>query len=327
MQARSEQKAENRDYEGESSERAESIPARWLFPQSNPPAAPGTGSVRADRRDAKPEGRFLRPAPMPGVKTPAGHPCPDKGVVTEPVATPAVEKAGRGPPPGVETNVSAPDRPVRQGFRPRYRFPLSIPSQLRLQLARVHGRCDQRRATTLACKSEKRVSLNFLGADINDVLKALSVPEQAAILWPDKDVTGNVTVSLSKVTVEEALAYVAKFSGYGYTQDNGTYLVAQKDKLNSLVDTKDQQTAGRKSFLRYTRPDEMIAMLESQFPGVQASSTSGSMSARRTSNDSAIRWPERRGRFRSKKLQTGRNAGNHWVPRSKLLWPSSSLFR
>ncbi|MFQ3548375.1 MAG: secretin and TonB N-terminal domain-containing protein [Armatimonadota bacterium] len=81
---------------------------------------------------------------------------------------------------------------------------------------------------------ERRVSLNFLGADINDVLKALSVQSGKNVV-AGKDVTGTITVSLRDVTLTEALDYVTKLSGYSYVEQNGTYLVGGKDSLNSFI--------------------------------------------------------------------------------------------
>jgi type II secretory pathway component GspD/PulD (secretin) len=117
---------------------------------------------------------------------------------------------------------------------------------------------------------ERRVSLNFLGADINDVLKALSVQSGHNIV-ASTDVKGNVTVSLNGVTVEQALDYVAKLSGYAYTKDNDTYLVAAKDSLSSLTGTKAEESVVEVLTLRYINVDEVLSLLKNQYPEVQAS--------------------------------------------------------
>ena len=117
---------------------------------------------------------------------------------------------------------------------------------------------------------ERKVSLNFLGADINDVLKALAVQSGHNIV-ASKDVTGNVTVSLTNVTVEEALDYVAKLSGYGYTKDNDTYLVAAKDKLSSLTGSGSAQAAVEIVPVSYASADDLVALIKAQFQEVQVS--------------------------------------------------------
>ncbi len=119
--------------------------------------------------------------------------------------------------------------------------------------------------------SERRVSLNFLGADINDVLKALSVQSGHNIV-AGKDVTGNVTVSLNNVTVEEALDYVAKLSGYSYTKGSNAYLVGTSESLRSLL-TGDGKTSSKVEVvaLNYVGANDVISLLKSRYPEVQAS--------------------------------------------------------
>lgn len=122
--------------------------------------------------------------------------------------------------------------------------------------------------TQPSAQPERKVSLNFLGADINDVLKALSVQSGHNIV-ASKDVTGNVTVSLNSVTVDQALDYVAKLSGYTYTRENDTYLVAAKTSLKELAgsgaDTKTEMIK-----LSYTKADDVIALVKARFPEVDA---------------------------------------------------------
>lgn len=127
-------------------------------------------------------------------------------------------------------------------------------------------------AQTTRWSPDRNISLNFLGADINDVLKALAVQSGHNIV-ASKDVKGNVTVSLSKVSIDEAMDYVAKLSGYGYVNENGTYLVAPRNDLNSLKST----TGGRNTevvALNYTNPDDVVALLKTQCPDVEVTKAS-----------------------------------------------------
>jgi len=139
---------------------------------------------------------------------------------------------------------------------------------------------------------ERRVSLNFLGADINDVLKALSVQSGHNIV-AGKDVTGNVTVSLNNVTVEEALDYVARLSGYSYTKGPNAYLVGTSESLRSLS-AGDGKTSAKVEVvaLNYVGADDVISLLKSQYPEVQASvgsrGTKDNKDAKGTSNGTLL---------------------------------------
>lgn len=139
---------------------------------------------------------------------------------------------------------------------------------------------------------ERRVSLNFLGADINDVLKALSVQSGHNIV-AGKDVTGNVTVSLNNVTVEEALDYVARLSGYSYTKGPNAYLVGTSESLRSLS-AGDGRTSSKVEVvaLNYVGADDVISLLKSQYPEVQASvggrGTKDNKDAKGTSNGTLL---------------------------------------
>jgi type II secretory pathway component GspD/PulD (secretin) len=120
---------------------------------------------------------------------------------------------------------------------------------------------------------ERTISLNFLGADINEVLKALAIQSGHNIV-ASKDVKGNVTVSLNKVSLDEALSYVAKLSNYNYTNDNGTYLVAPKEALSSLSDTGGSKQGVQVASVAYANADEMMQLVKAQFPTLQVAKIS-----------------------------------------------------
>lgn len=69
------------------------------------------------------------------------------------------------------------------------------------------------------------VNLQFENTDVVLVLKALAMQTGANIVTAP-DVTGQVTVSLSNVSVEEALNLICSLSGVHYARRNNTYLVA-----------------------------------------------------------------------------------------------------
>jgi len=132
---------------------------------------------------------------------------------------------------------------------------------------------------------ERKVSLNFLGADINDVLKALAVQSGHNIV-AGKDVTGNVTVSLNNVTVEEALDYVAKLSGYSYTKGPNAYLVGTSESLRSLS-AGDERASSKVEVvaLNYVSADDVLSLLKSRYPDVQAS-----IGSRSTKDSKDAKW-------------------------------------
>ncbi|MDH7571357.1 MAG: secretin and TonB N-terminal domain-containing protein, partial [Armatimonadota bacterium] len=77
---------------------------------------------------------------------------------------------------------------------------------------------------------EKRVTLDFVGAEIQDVLKALALQSGTNILVAPK-VEGKVTLHLRNVTPEKALEYVVRLSGLAYGREENTYVVCPRDDV------------------------------------------------------------------------------------------------
>lgn len=117
---------------------------------------------------------------------------------------------------------------------------------------------------------ERNITVNFLNADINDVLKALSIQSGKNIV-SSKDVSGNVTVSLTNVSLEEALDYVAKLSGYSYTKAGETYLVASRKTLDDMAGTTVQENVTETVRLSYAKSDDVIALVAPRYPDVRIS--------------------------------------------------------
>ena len=113
-----------------------------------------------------------------------------------------------------------------------------------------------------------KVSLNFLGADIADVLKAMSIQSGENIVV-GSDVTGSITVTLEDVTVDEALDYITQLSGYHYIRDQHTYLVGSTGTVGGLVDARVQIVT-----LAYANADDVLEMLKVQCPQVRTSKIS-----------------------------------------------------
>ena len=117
---------------------------------------------------------------------------------------------------------------------------------------------------------EKKVSVNFLNADINDVFKALSIQSGKNIV-ASKDVSGNVTVSLANVSLDEAMDYVAKLSGYSYTKAGATYLVATRKTLDDMAGTTVQKSVTEMIRLSYAKSEDVIALVAPRYPDVKIS--------------------------------------------------------
>jgi len=116
--------------------------------------------------------------------------------------------------------------------------------------------------------SGKKVSISFLAADINDVLKALAVQSGENIVVGN-EVQGTITVTLDGVTVEQALDYITQLSGYTYIKDEHTYLVGSSDTIGGLANAKVDIIT-----LNYTNADDVLEMLKAQCPHVRVSKIS-----------------------------------------------------
>jgi len=116
----------------------------------------------------------------------------------------------------------------------------------------------------------KNISLNFLGADINDVLKALSIQSGRNIV-AGKDVKGEVTVNLNNVSLDEAMDYIAKLSGYTYAKTNDTYLVASKESIQGMTGGAGPQAVTQVFALHYAKVDDVVRILGKIFPDLKTS--------------------------------------------------------
>ena len=86
----------------------------------------------------------------------------------------------------------------------------------------------------IPAKREKRISLDFVGADINDVIKALALQANVNIVTA-ADVKGLVTVSLNRVSITDALDMVARLSGYQYAKHGPAYVVGTDKSVAALT--------------------------------------------------------------------------------------------
>ena len=114
------------------------------------------------------------------------------------------------------------------------------------------------------------VTLDFVGADINDVLKALAMQTHTNIV-SGNDVKGPITVSLAHVTLEEALDLITKLSGYQYAKIGRTYLVGTPAAVQALAASGTAQTPSTTGVISFTysNVDDLSNVVKQLFPNVK----------------------------------------------------------
>jgi general secretion pathway protein D len=120
------------------------------------------------------------------------------------------------------------------------------------------------------------VSLDFVASDIHDVLKALAIQGGVNIV-ASPDVKGNVTVSLNRVTVEEALKLITNVSGFRFQQIEGSYVVGTADNMKAVTagSSGPQESVTQVATIVYADAPTLAKMLQAQFPGIDVTSSAG----------------------------------------------------
>ncbi len=116
------------------------------------------------------------------------------------------------------------------------------------------------------------VTLDFVGADINDVLKALAMQTHTNIV-SGNDVKGPITVSLAHVSLEEALDLITKLSGYQYAKVGRTYVVGTPTAIGTLTASGTAQTPASTAVISfsYADPNDLTNEIKQLYPNVKAS--------------------------------------------------------
>ncbi|MGQ9656824.1 MAG: hypothetical protein ACUVV1_02845 [Fimbriimonadales bacterium] len=115
------------------------------------------------------------------------------------------------------------------------------------------------------------VSLDFVNAEIGDVLKALAIQSGANIITAP-DVKGTVTVSLSRLTVEESLNLITRLSGYRYEKHDNTYVVGTEESLKAFRTPVETITPAPKPrtvealTFKVAKPADIATYLSARFP-------------------------------------------------------------
>ena len=115
------------------------------------------------------------------------------------------------------------------------------------------------------------VTLDFVGADINDVLKALAMQTHTNIV-SGNDVKGPITVSLAHVSLEEALDLITKLSGYQYAKVGRTYLVGTPAAIQALTTSGTAQSPPVTAVISFTYADPagLVDALKQLLPNLKA---------------------------------------------------------
>ncbi len=125
-------------------------------------------------------------------------------------------------------------------------------------------------AVKAVTSSPDDVTLDFVSADINDVLKALAMQTHSNIV-SGNDVKGSVTVSLAHVSLEEALDLVTRLSGYQYAKIGRTYLVGSPAAIQTLAAAGTAQTPAATTVISFTYSDpaDLAKVVTDLFPNVR----------------------------------------------------------
>ncbi|MEN6372069.1 MAG: secretin N-terminal domain-containing protein [Armatimonadota bacterium] len=115
----------------------------------------------------------------------------------------------------------------------------------------------------------RNISLDFHAADITDVLKALSVQSGTNIVT-GTDVKGQVTVSLNKVSLHEALDMVTKLSGFRYAAvGRDTYIVGSTPGVSGVLGSDESDTTTEAVTINYANPDQIGQLLAANMPNLK----------------------------------------------------------
>jgi type IV pilus assembly protein PilQ len=113
------------------------------------------------------------------------------------------------------------------------------------------------------------VTLDFVSADISDVLKALSLQTHTNIV-SGPDVKGAITVSLANVTLDQALNMISHISGFQYAKIGNTYAVGSSASLASLTDGADGAAPVNAVIeFDYSDPTQLTQIITDRYPNVK----------------------------------------------------------
>lgn len=134
----------------------------------------------------------------------------------------------------------------------------------------LHALAPARKAAPKACAGPNDVTLDFVAADINDVLKALSMQTHVNIV-SGADVKGTITVSLAHVSLEDALDLVTRLSGYQYAKIGRTYVIGSPQTIATLT-AEGRASAPVETVVlpyQYSNADDVTSIIKQLIPTLQ----------------------------------------------------------
>lgn len=179
--------------------------------------------------------------------TPAAAPKVSKPVapVSQPAAekTPAVPKLPTGdalPMPGeAGAPTPVPGSPLAQ----------SQTAQASYQTRTETTSANQSAAVTAGIPAAQMVSLDFVSTDIIQILKALSIQSGVNIVSSPEvspnDKPVRVTISLNRVSLDEALTYVTAIANLRYAKVGNTYIVTPAENFSAAMRQVMERMGGR----------------------------------------------------------------------------------
>lgn len=120
----------------------------------------------------------------------------------------------------------------------------------------------------------KRFSLDFVATDLVDVIKALAAQSGANIAVSGK-VSGEVTLRLTDVTVEEALTVISKINGLEFAKVANTYVIGTPEEVKALqaVPPPPDKPLTEVVALKFVPAQDVIEVLTKVEPGVKCSAS------------------------------------------------------
>jgi len=194
-------------------------------------------------------------------KKPTASTAPARPATPAPVYATRVASSKNGPYPGL---LNLPTPPVA---RPKPALPAQSEPK-KVALASNPSVSPGREALDDA--ESRRVSLDFVAADINDVLKALSLQSGINIVTGN-DVKGNITVSLKRVSMTEALDMVTRLSGYTYAKFGPAFVVGTPSSVGAITARSEKTVENVTEFIpyHYTSSLHLYQVLNDKFPGLK----------------------------------------------------------
>jgi type II secretory pathway component GspD/PulD (secretin) len=114
------------------------------------------------------------------------------------------------------------------------------------------------------------IDLDFVDSEIVDVIKAISVQSGANVV-AGPEVQGKITLTLTDVTVEEALNYVSRLSGYQFAKVGRAYVVGTPAGIRAISEEGSATPKTSVFSLRHVSADTVMSVLAEQVPGVTVS--------------------------------------------------------